>query len=166
MTEQWPKVGEPAPDFTLPASNGRKVSLSGLRGKKVALFFYPQDMTPTCTQEACDFRDVYGKLKRAGVVVLGISPDDVASHKKFIAQYELPYLLLADEERKVCELYGVWQLKKLYGREYMGVVRTTFLVDEAGILVREWKVTRVKGHTDAVLAAAKELPKQDGGQAE
>lgn len=154
-----PVLGELAPDFELPASTGKKIKLSKLRGKKVVLYFYPQDMTPTCTQESCDFRDYNGKLKRAGAVVLGISPDDLKRHAKFIEQYELPFPLLADTELEVCKLYGVWALKKLYGREYMGVERSTFLIDAEGKLVREWRKVRIKGHVDQVLAAVKELGK-------
>jgi len=154
-----PVLGELAPDFELPASTGKKIKLSKLRGKKVVLYFYPQDMTPTCTQESCDFRDYNGKLKRAGAVVLGISPDDLKRHAKFIEQYELPFPLLADTELEVCKLYGVWALKKLYGREYMGVERSTFLIDAEGKLVREWRKVRIKGHVDQVLAAVKALGK-------
>ena len=154
-----PVLGELAPDFELPASTGKKIKLSKLRGKKIVLYFYPQDMTPTCTQESCDFRDYNGKLKRAGAVVLGISPDDLKRHAKFIEQYELPFPLLADTELEVCKLYGVWALKKLYGREYMGVERSTFLIDAEGKLVREWRKVRIKGHVDQVLAAVKELGK-------
>lgn len=154
-----PVLGELAPNFELPASTGKKIKLSKLRGKKVVLYFYPQDMTPTCTQESCDFRDYNGKLKRAGAVVLGISPDDLKRHAKFIEQYELPFPLLADTKLEVCKLYGVWALKKLYGREYMGVERSTFLIDAEGKLVREWRKVRIKGHVDQVLAAVKELGK-------
>ncbi|RAV11874.1 thioredoxin-dependent thiol peroxidase [Paenibacillus contaminans] len=154
-----PVLGELAPDFELPASTGKKIKLSKLRGKKVVLYFYPQDMTPTCTQESCDFRDYNGKLKRAGAVVLGISPDDLKRHAKFIEQYELPFPLLADTELEICKLYGVWALKKLYGREYMGVERSTFLIDAEGKLVREWRKVRIKGHVDQVLEAVKALGK-------
>ncbi|WP_420799788.1 thioredoxin-dependent thiol peroxidase [Paenibacillus mesophilus] len=150
-------LGNPAPDFTLPASTGKKVKLSQFAGKKVVLFFYPQDMTPTCTAEACDFRDGIGRFRRNGAVVLGISPDPVKLHHKFAEQYELPYPLLSDEELHVCKLYDVWKLKKLYGREYMGVQRSTFLIDRDGLLAKEWRNIRIKGHVDAVLAAVKAL---------
>lgn len=154
-------IGQPAPDFALPASTGKRVALGQFAGKKVVLFFYPQDLTPTCTAEACDFRDGIGRFRRHGAVVLGISPDPVQRHDKFAAEYELPYPLLSDEDLHVCKLYDVWKLKKLYGREYMGVQRSTFLIDRGGLLAREWRNVRVKGHVDAVLAAVKAL---DGSQ--
>ncbi|ANY76520.1 peroxiredoxin [Paenibacillus ihbetae] len=147
------EVGSPVPDFTLAASSGENVSLSDFRGRKVVLFFYPKNMTPTCTEEACSFRDHYGALKEAGAVVIGISPDPLKSHAKFIDKHSLPYLLLADEEHKVSELFGVWQMKKMFGREYMGIVRSTFLIDEKGKLAREWRKVKVKGHVEAVLEA-------------
>ncbi|WP_409342947.1 thioredoxin-dependent thiol peroxidase [Paenibacillus sp. MBLB4367] len=156
-----PALGEPAPDFELPASTGKKIKLSKLRGKKVVIYFYPQDMTPTCTQESCDFRDYNGKLKRAGAVVLGISPDDLKRHGKFIEKYELPFPLLADTELEACKLYGVWTLKKLYGREYMGVERSTFLIDAEGKLVREWRKVKIKDHVNQVLEAVKALGKTE-----
>jgi len=151
------EVGQIVPDFTLPASNGKQVSLSQFRGKKVVIYFYPQDMTPTCTEQACMFRDYNNKFKRSKTVVLGISPDELKSHDKFIEKYELPFLLLSDVDRKVCELFDVWRMKKLYGREYMGVVRSTFLIDQEGRLVREWRNVRLKGHVEQVLATAKEI---------
>lgn len=150
-------LNEMAPDFALPATTGKAVKLSSFIGKKVILFFYPQDMTPTCTAEACDFRDGIGRFRRNGAVVLGISPDPVERHHKFAAQYELPYPLLSDEELHVCKLYDVWKLKKLYGREYMGVQRSTFLIDREGRLAKEWRNVRIKGHMEAVLAAVKAL---------
>lgn len=150
-------IGELAPDFALPASTGKTIKLSQFVGKKVVLFFYPQDMTPTCTAEACEFRDSIGRFRRSGAVVLGISPDPVKEHHKFAEKYELPYPLLSDETLHVCQLYDVWKLKKLYGREYMGVQRSTFLIDRDGMLVKEWRNVRIKGHIDAVLAAVKAL---------
>ncbi|SDW69785.1 thioredoxin-dependent thiol peroxidase [Paenibacillus sp. CF384] len=150
-------VGKKAPDFTLPALGGREVSLSQFAGKKVVLFFYPKDLTPACTQESCDYRDSYAAFGDSNTVVLGISIDDVATHERFAEKYELPYELLADPEHRVCELYGVWQMKKLYGREYMGLVRSTFLINEKGKLVREWRNLRVKGHVQEVLEAAQAL---------
>ncbi|QYR21189.1 thioredoxin-dependent thiol peroxidase [Paenibacillus sp. sptzw28] len=150
-------VGKKAPDFSLEAAGGRQVKLSDYIGQKVVLFFYPKDLTPACTQESCDFRDVYAEFRELGTVVLGISIDTAATHERFAAKYELPYELLADPEHRVCELYGVWQLKKLYGREYMGLVRSTFLINEKGKLVREWRNIRVKGHVQEVLKAAQEL---------
>jgi peroxiredoxin Q/BCP len=151
------EVGKKAPDFKLPASNGETVKLSDYCGKKVVIYFYPKDNTPTCTQQACDFRDAYPAMADSNTVVLGISPDPVKSHEKFIGKQGLPFLLLADEEHKVCEKYGVWQMKKLYGREYMGVVRSTFLIDEKGKLVREWRGVKIKGHVQQVADEAAKL---------
>ncbi|MBB6731260.1 thioredoxin-dependent thiol peroxidase [Cohnella zeiphila] len=150
-----PQIGQPAPDFELESSDGGRLKLSQLRGRKVVLFFYPQDLTPTCTQEACDFRDANPDLLKAGAVVLGISPDPVKSHGKFIDKHGLPFTLLSDPDHAVAEQYGLWQEKKLYGRTYMGIIRTTFLIDEEGILRKEWKVNRVKGHVEEVLAKVK-----------
>lgn len=151
------EIGKKAPDFKLPASNGETVKLSDYRGKKVVIYFYPKDNTPTCTQQACDFRDAYPAMLDSNTVVLGISPDPVPSHEKFIAKQSLPFLLLSDEKHKVCEKYGVWQMKKLYGREYMGVVRSTFLIDEKGKLVREWRGVKIKGHIQQVADEAAKL---------
>ncbi|WP_336776119.1 thioredoxin-dependent thiol peroxidase [Paenibacillus sp. MMO-58] len=151
------EVGKKAPDFKLPASNGETVKLSDYRGKKVVLYFYPKDNTPTCTQQACDFRDAYPAMADTNTVVLGISPDPVKSHEKFIGKQNLPFLLLSDENHKVCEKYGVWQMKKLYGREYMGVVRSTFLINEKGKLVREWRGVKIKGHVQQVAGEAAKL---------
>lgn len=145
-----------APDFTLPASDGRSVSLHDYKGKKVVIYFYPQDNTPTCTQQSCDFRDYNGKFAELGVEVIGISPDELNAHHKFIAKYELPFLLLSDTDHQVAEKYGVWALKKLYGREYMGIVRSTFLIDEEGYIVKEWSKVRIKNHVQAVLDAVVE----------
>lgn len=144
-------IGQEVPDFTLPASTGREISLSEYRGRKVLLYFYPKDSTPACTQEACDFRDAHDTLSAHGAVVLGISTDSIASHGKFSTKHSLPFPLLSDEEHKVSELFGVWQQKKLYGKEFMGIVRSTFLIDEDGILRAEWRKVRVKGHVDAAL---------------
>lgn len=153
------EIGKKAPKFKLPASNGENVSLMELRGRNVVIFFYPKDMTPTCTEQACDMRDHYSEFAEENTVVLGISGDSVKSHLNFIQKKELPYLLLADENHKVCKQYGVWQLKKLYGREYMGIVRSTFLIDAKGNLVREWRKAKVKGHAEEVLQAVRGLKK-------
>ncbi|MBU7321022.1 thioredoxin-dependent thiol peroxidase [Paenibacillus oleatilyticus] len=147
--------GQPVPDFTLTAGSGESVTLSQFRGKYVVLYFYPKDMTPTCTEESCQFRDYNGQFKALNTEVIGISPDDLKSHGKFAAKYELPFLLLSDPDHEVCELFGVWQLKKMYGREYMGVVRSTFVIDPLGKLVREWRGVRIKGHVEQVLEAVK-----------
>lgn len=148
------QVGSPAPEFELESAE-EQVSLSQYRGRKVVLYFYPKDNTPTCTQESCDFRDAHPAFGDSGAVVLGVSPDDLKAHRKFADKFGLPFLLLSDPDHRVAELYGVWQLKKLYGREYMGIVRSTFLIDEDGILRREWRNVRVKGHAEAVLAAVR-----------
>ncbi len=151
-------VGRPVPDFTLPANTGEDISLSGLRGRKVVLYFYPGDMTPTCTEQSCAFRDFSGQFARYNAEVIGISPDDLKSHHKFAAKYELPFPLLADVGHRVCELFGVWKLKKMYGREYMGGgERSTFLIDEEGRLVKEWRKVRIKGHVAEVLEAVKSM---------
>jgi peroxiredoxin Q/BCP len=146
-------VGEKAPDFTLPADDGRRVSLKELRGKKVVLYFYPKDDTPGCTAEACSFRDNLGRVTAKGAVVLGVSRDSAASHGKFRDKYHLNFPLLSDDGGKVTEAYGVWKKKNLYGREFMGIERTTFLIDEEGKVARVWPRVKVDGHTDEVLAA-------------
>lgn len=151
------QLGRPVPDFKLPDADGRGVALSDYRGRKVIVYFYPKDATPACTQEACDFRDSYEALAASGAAVIGISMDNAKSHKRFADKQRLPFVLLTDEEHKVCELFGVWQLKKLYGREYMGIVRSTFLIDENGVLVKEWRGVRVKGHVQTVLEAVRAM---------
>ncbi|MFK7697722.1 peroxiredoxin [Paenibacillus sp. HJGM_3] len=153
-----PEIGKKAPAIKLPGSNGEEVSLQQFKGRKIVLFFYPQDETPTCTTEACEFRDAFAEFEETDAVVIGISPDSVASHEKFIGNHKLPYLLLADEKLKACKAYDVWKMKKLYGRDYMGVVRSTFLIDRKGKLAGEWRNIRVKGHIDKVLEAARKLP--------
>ncbi|WP_139492265.1 thioredoxin-dependent thiol peroxidase [Brevibacillus dissolubilis] len=149
-------VGQLAPDFTLDASNGQKVSLHELRGKNVVLYFYPKDMTPGCTTEACDFRDYHPEFAKQNTVVLGVSPDDVKKHDKFVAKYELPFTLLADVDHAVAESYGVWVLKKMYGREYMGIERSTFIIDQEGKIAHAWPKVKVKGHVQEVLQFIKE----------
>lgn len=151
------QLGEMVPDFTLPAGNGKEVSLSDFRGKKVVLYFYPKDMTPGCTTEACDFRDQNEQMKEHGAVVIGISPDSIKSHEKFIEKHGLPFLLLSDEDHRVAEMFGVWKLKKRYGREYMGIERSTFLIDENGVLREEWRDVKVNGHVDEVLNSVRKL---------
>lgn len=150
-------IGQEIEDFTLHASTGENLSLSDFRGKNVVLYFYPKDMTPTCTQESCDFRDFNGQFAELNTVVLGISPDDFKSHGKFILKHNLPFTLLSDTEKKVAEQFGVWQLKKLYGKEYMGIVRSTFLIDRQGRLVKEWRKVKVKDHVTTVIEAIKAL---------
>ncbi|ETT46757.1 thioredoxin-dependent thiol peroxidase [Paenibacillus sp. FSL H7-689] len=150
-------VGELAPDFELPSSRGESVKLSDYRGQRVLLYFYPKDMTSSCTQQACDFRDRHAEFEGMNTVILGISTDPMKQHDKFIAKYGLPFTLLSDEEHVVAEQYGVWQLKKMYGKEYMGMVRSTFLIDEEGKLIKDWSKVRVKGHIEAALEALKTL---------
>lgn len=149
-------VGDAAPEFALPNGAGETVRLSDLRGKKVVLYFYPKDMTPGCTQEACDFRDRYAALQEAGAVVLGVSPDSARSHAKFAEKHTLPFPLLADEDHSIATAYGVWKEKSMYGRAFMGIERSTFLIDENGTIARIWPKVKVAGHGDAVLAALQE----------
>ena len=147
------KVGDQAPDFTLKNDAGEDVSLSSLRGKPVILYWYPRDDTPGCTIEACSFRDAYGEFQQAGAVVLGVSPDDTQSHEKFKSKYSLPFTLLADPEHQVAEQYGVWGLQKFGGREYQGVSRVTYLIDENGVVKQVWPKVKPEGHADEILAA-------------
>jgi peroxiredoxin Q/BCP len=149
--------GQIAPDFTLPATDGSTVRLSDLRGKKVVLYFYPKDDTPGCTKEACDFRDNLAILQDMGVVVLGVSPDSVASHQKFAQKYGLTFPLLADQDAQVASAYGVWKEKKQYGRTYMGIERTTFLIDENGVVRRVFPKVKVDGHVEEVIEAVRSL---------
>jgi len=143
----------PAPDFTLPDENGKIHKLSDYRGKTVLLYFYPQDDTSGCTTEACNFRDDYSAYQKAGVVILGVSPDSTESHTKFKAKYNLPFTLLADEGHKVHDLYGVWGLKKSYGREYYGVMRTSFLISPDGKIKKVFEQVKPAEHSTEVLAA-------------
>jgi peroxiredoxin Q/BCP len=143
--------GQPAPDFTLASDSGETVTLSSLRGKPVVLYFYPKDDTPGCTRQACDIRDAWGEFERAGAVVLGISPDGEASHAKFKAKYGLPFPLLADTDHTVSEAYEVWGEKSFAGRKYMGVERSTFVVDGDGNLARVLRKVDPKTHADDVL---------------
>ena len=144
--------GKEAPDFTLTSDRGDQVTLSELRGKPVVLYFYPKDDTPGCTTQACGIRDVYGELERAGAVVLGVSPDSEKSHVKFRDKYELPFTLLADADHAVAEQYGVWGEKKYMGRTYLGVQRTTFVIDADGIVKRVLRDVKPATHADDVLA--------------
>jgi peroxiredoxin Q/BCP len=148
-------VGSTAPDFTLTADDGNAVTLSSLRGKRVVVYFYPADDTPGCTIEACDFRDNLGSLQ--GAVVLGVSPDSVESHVKFKQKYGLNFALLADVDRKLCEAWGVFREKNMYGKKSMGVVRSTILIDEKGIIRRIWDGVKVEGHVAAVQAELSSL---------
>lgn len=149
--------GMPAPDFTLPTDGGSSLTLSSLRGRKVVLYAYPQDDTTSCTNEALSFDALRDDFAAAGTTVIGISPDSVKRHDKFKQKYDLHLTLVSDEERKAIEAYGLWVEKQMYGRHYMGVERSTFLIDAAGRIARVWAKVRVKGHAEAVLAAAREL---------
>ncbi|MBB6450626.1 peroxiredoxin Q/BCP [Geomicrobium halophilum] len=139
-----------APDFTLKANDSSEVTLSDYRGQTVVLYFYPKDMTPGCTTQACEFRDALPDLQAEGVVVLGVSPDSIEKHEKFVGKHELPFLLLSDPDQEVANKYGVWQLKKNFGKEYMGIVRSTFVINPEGKIEKEWRKVRVKGHVDEV----------------
>mgnify|MGYP003393765471 CR=1 FL=1 len=145
------EVGKKAPAFSLKDGEGNKVSLSDFKGKTVVLYFYPKDMTSGCTQESCDFRDAFPKFKKKGAVILGISRDDEKSHQKFKAKYDLPFPLLADTETKMCEAYGVWKEKSMYGRKYMGIERTTVVIGPDGKIQEVYAKVKVPGHVDAVL---------------
>ena len=149
------EIGKKAPAITLPDAQGKKRTLKEFLGKKVVLYFYPKDNTPGCTQEGQDFRDAYSKFKRAKTVVLGVSRDSVKTHTNFKTKHEFPFDLLSDPDETLCKLFDVIKLKKNYGREYMGIERSTFLIDSAGVLRQEWRGVKVKGHVEEVLAAAK-----------
>jgi peroxiredoxin Q/BCP len=146
-------VGKKAPAFTLPASSGEEVSLSDFLGKTIVLYFYPKDDTPGCTKEACDFRDAQRKFSSRKAVVLGVSPDSLKSHDKFIAKFELPFVLLADTDHAVAEAYGVWTEKSMYGRTYMGIERSTFVIGPDGKVKAIFRKVKVDGHVDEVLEA-------------
>lgn len=148
-----PTPGAKAPAFSLVASSGKTVTLSELTGKKVVLYFYPKDDTTACTAEACEFRDNWAAVKRAGAVVLGVSPDTVQSHIKFSNKFDLPFPLLADPDHAVAERYGVWGEKSMYGRKYFGIMRTTFILNEKGRIVNVFEKVKAKGHARQVLEA-------------
>jgi peroxiredoxin Q/BCP len=145
--------GTPAPDFELESDEGATVRLSDLRGKPVVLYFYPKDDTPGCTKQACGFRDAYGEYQQRGAVVLGVSPDDVASHVKFKEKYGLPFTLLADPEHEVAERYGTWGEKSFAGKKYMGIIRSTFVIDPEGNVARAMYGVNAERNPDEVLAA-------------
>jgi peroxiredoxin Q/BCP len=156
------EAGRKAPAFTLADEDGSKHSLKDLAGKAVVLYFYPKDDTSGCTKEACAFRDLKARFSRAKAVILGVSPDDEKSHRKFIDKHELNFTLLSDPKDaegnpKVCTKYGVWQEKSMYGRKYMGVARTTYLIDSSGKVARRWDKVKVTDHADEVLEAVKDL---------
>ena len=146
------KEGAKAPEFTLPSSEGKEISLKDYKGKnRVVLYFYPKDDTPGCTVQACEFRDIIKKIEKSDAIVLGVSPDDLKSHDKFIGKFKLPFVLLADTEKEVCNAYGVWVKKSMYGREYMGVARTTFIIGKDGKIEKIYEKVKPEGHAGEVL---------------
>jgi peroxiredoxin Q/BCP len=151
------KAGDKALDFATVDDSGSRVSLADLKGKWVVLFFYPKDDTEGCTKEACDFRDHWRDFQQAGAVILGVSPDSVESHRKFKAKYKLPFALLSDPDHAVALAYGAWGPKKMYGREYEGILRTTVVIDSAGRVARVFPKVKVKDHADEVLGVLKEM---------
>lgn len=152
-----PEIGKMAPEFSLPASGGRQVSLSEFTGKTVVLFFYPKDDTSGCTRESIDFTESMAEFDAANAVVLGISKDSVAKHDKFIGKHNLGMTLLSDEQGSVCEDYGVWKEKSMYGRKFWGIERSTFVIGSDGLLTAEWRKVKVPGHVAAVLETVKKL---------
>ena len=150
-------VGETAPDFTLPGDGGATIALSGLKGRKVVVYFYPKDDTSGCTKEAMDFNRLKGEFAQAGAEIIGVSADDVKSHDKFKKKYDLGFALASDEGKSTLEAYGVWVEKSMYGRKYMGIERTTVLIDGDGVVRQIWPKVKVPGHAEEVLAAAKAL---------
>jgi len=150
-----PAIGEKAPGFSLLDSTGRTVNLKDFRGKKIVLYFYPKDQTPGCTKEACSFNDRIAEFRKHGAVVLGVSADGVESHAKFAERYGLRFPLLSDPDKKVIKAYGVWKKKSLYGKEFMGIERTTFVIDEDGLIQAVFPKVRVEGHSEVVLDALK-----------
>lgn len=157
MADKTVALDKKVPMFACAVTGGGRWKLSDAAGKKLVLYFYPKDNTTGCTQQGMDFRDAHAKFKKAGALVLGISPDSLASHEKFKAKMEFPFELLSDEDKAVCNLFGVYKEKSMYGRKYMGVERSTFLIDERGVLRREWRKVKVPGHVAAVLQAVNEI---------
>ncbi|MGE0716924.1 MAG: peroxiredoxin [Alphaproteobacteria bacterium] len=151
------EIGKPAPAFTMPTDGNGKVSLAGLKGKNVILYFYPKDDTSGCTAEACGFRDALPDFSKIDAVIVGVSKDSVASHDKFKAKYDLPFILASDTDTGVTEKYGAWVEKSMYGRKYMGIERATFLIDAKGVVRGIWRKVKVPGHVDAVLKAVEAL---------
>jgi thioredoxin-dependent peroxiredoxin len=151
------EVGRKAPKFSLPSTAGDRFSLADARGSNLVIYFYPRDNTSGCTREAQDFRELHGAFRKANTVIVGISPDSIESHHKFKTKFKLPFALLSDEDRKACELFDVIREKSMYGRKFMGVERSTFLIDADGQLRREWRKVKVDGHAAEVLEAAKSL---------
>jgi peroxiredoxin Q/BCP len=155
MADKTATLGRKVPGFSLPATGGKPWKLSVAAGRKLVVYFYPKDNTSGCTQEGIDFRDLHAQFRKAGADIVGISPDSLASHEKFKARFELPFELLADTEKQVCTLFDVIKEKSMYGKKYMGVERSTFLLDGQGVLRREWRKVKVAGHAAEVLAAVR-----------
>jgi Peroxiredoxin len=153
MSDKTVALDRKVPAFALPATGGRKWKLADTGGKKLVVYFYPKDSTSGCTKEGEAFRDLYAKFRKAGAEIVGVSPDSVASHEKFKAKFGFPFELLADEDKVLCQVFDVWKQKSMYGRKYMGVERSTFLIDARGVLRREWRKVKVPGHAEEVLAA-------------
>ncbi|MFT7183797.1 MAG: peroxiredoxin Q/BCP [Oceanicoccus sp.] len=150
-------IGDMIPDIKLPSSSGKEVSLHDFKGKNIILYFYPKDDTPGCTKEACEFRDSHSDFSDLNAVVIGVSKDPLAKHEKFINKYELPFELLADEKFELLKAFDAWKEKSMFGKKYMGIVRSTFLINEEGKLVKEWKKVKVTDHVKEVLEALQEL---------
>ena len=157
MADKTVALDRKVPAFALPATGGAKWKLADVAGRPLVVYFYPKDATSGCTSEGEAFRDMYPKFRKAGIEIVGVSPDSVASHEKFKARYGFPFALLSDEDRSVCQLFDVWKEKSMYGRKYMGVERSTFLLDAKGVVRRAWRKVKVDGHAGEVLAAAREL---------
>ena len=150
------KVGDKAPEFSSVAHDGKKYSLKEMNGKKVVLYFYPEDDTPTCTKQACTFRDGYAEIRKKGGIVVGVSPNNAASHEKFSKKYRLNFPIISDEDKTIMKAYGVWKKKQLFGIKYIGVVRTTYVINEQGAITHIFPNVRVKGHIEKVLQALSE----------
>jgi thioredoxin-dependent peroxiredoxin len=157
MAEKTAALGRKVPDFTLPSTGGKPWRLAEARGRALVLYFYPKDNTSGCTSESVAFGDLHDAFRKAKSVVVGVSPDSLASHDKFKSKYGFPFELLSDEEKMACAIFGVWKEKSMYGRKYMGVERSTFLIDGEGVLRREWRKVKVNGHAEEVLAAVRDL---------
>jgi peroxiredoxin Q/BCP len=157
MPDKTVALERKVPDFSLPATGGKPWTLSALAGRNLVIYFYPRDNTTGCTQEGIDFRDLYAQFKKAKTEVVGVSTDSLASHEKFATKYEFPFLLLSDEAQKACHLFDVIKEKSMYGRKFMGVERSTFLIDAKGVLRREWRKVKVTGHAAEVLETARQL---------
>ena len=157
MADKTAAVRRKVPDFSLPSSGGKPWRLADSGGRKVVIYFYPKDSTSGCTREGIAFRDLHAEFRKARAVVVGVSPDRVASHEKFRDKFGFPFELLSDADKKACALFGVWKEKSLYGRKYLGVERSTFLIDAQGVLRREWRKVKVDGHAEEVLEAVRDL---------